>query len=145
MIEKAKRRFIGAVRSNREFQKEAVIFIDALNKYLAELEWECAEKDFSIMRLLKEINFYVDIMKSYGIDIGKLGGRSIYSIHSQIEASKEGVLTIPENLINYDRRKRLAGSERLFLLPRRERRHLTVSGRNERTGESRDYPLDELR
>ena len=145
MIEKARRRFIGSLREHRECQKEALIFFTVMDKYLAELHWECTEKDYAIQLLLKEISLYVDIMQSYGIDVSRLGGRSIYSILSQVESAKQGVLTIPENLINYDKRKRHARSERLFLLPRCERRHLRVSGRNKRTGESRDYALDELR
>lgn len=145
-MEKAKRRFIYAIRENKQFKKDALEFVDAVERYINTLEFESSEKDFAISRLLKEINLYVDIMKSYGIDTDKLGGQSIYRIMEQVDAyESHKTFTIPEKLISHDKRKRPTRSEGLSILPRCKGGHPRVFGRNKRTGEGGNYSLADLR
>ena len=105
-MEKATKRFIGALRESPEFQKQALEYTREVEKYIAEIELENLQKEFKILELIKEIGIYVDLLKSYGVDIGKLGSRSIFSIREQVESAERGILSIPEKLKKHDNRTR---------------------------------------
>ena len=103
-LQRHTKRFINAVREHPEFLEPALKYAKYIEGYISHLEMECTHKDVTILELLKQIELYIDILKSYGVDIGKLGSTSIFMLKEQIESAENGLLSIPENLISHKKR-----------------------------------------
>ena len=103
---KEKKAFINAVRQHPEVRQAAEGYINALNKHISGLEMEIFHRDIRIAELLNDISLHVDVLQSYGVDLGRIGSLPIYSLLSQVQSGETGTYTIPEKLRKHDRRKR---------------------------------------
>lgn len=102
-LDTATKKFIAICRDNGndEVKRAAVEYAKAVELYISDQEMDILHQHFRIKELHRDIQRHVDVMKSYGIDIGQLGRRSIYTILADVEMSeKYGHYRTPENLIN---------------------------------------------
>ncbi len=100
-LQKATRKFIAICRDdgNEAVRNAAVEYAQAVELHIAGMEMETDSLTFTISRMRREINLYVDILKSYGVDVNRLANRSIYTVLGDIELAKQhGIVRTPENL-----------------------------------------------
>jgi hypothetical protein len=105
-LQKATRKFIAICRDegNEAIHTAAVEYAKAMESYISALEQENDALNYNTSKMLKEVNMYVDILKSYGVDVNALANRSIYTVMGDIElANKYGIVRTPENLQNHIR------------------------------------------
>ena len=103
---KEKKAFINAIRKHPEIREAAEAYIQTINKHISGLEMEILHRDVRIAELLSDISLHVDVLQSYGVDLGRIGSLPIYSLLSQIQSGENGTYTIPEKLRKHDRRRR---------------------------------------
>ena len=101
-LDTATRKFIAICRDtgNEEVKRAAVEYAKAVELYISDQEMDILHQHVKIKELLKDVQLHVDVMRSYGIDSGLLGHRSIYSILGDIQMANDyGHYRIPEKLI----------------------------------------------
>lgn len=103
-LNKATQRFITICRDHAsdKIKTEAVSYAKAVEAEISTLEMEILSRDTAIRELHAAIQLHVDVMRAYGIDTGRLGGKSIYSILGDVQMAEQyGHINIPEKLTNY--------------------------------------------
>jgi hypothetical protein len=90
---------VHVARQYPELSEAVLAFAKAVEVEISTLEMELLHRDSTISRLIKDEMLHLRVMNAYGIDVRKLGARSMYRIMADIDfAENHGSYLIPEKI-----------------------------------------------